>query len=181
MKTNIDTWLPLLDNNDVKALTMTASGCGVMIRDYQHVLQFDAAFAEKAKRISDAYLDPVEIVNQHAEQTLKGSSKKRIAFHPPCTLQHGQQITGQIEALLKKAGYDLVNFTDSHLCCGSAGTYSITQKKFATQLRNNKLAAIESQQPEIIVTANIGCQTHLQTGTDIPVQHWLELLTEQHV
>ena len=149
-----------------------------MLRDYQHVLRNDAVYAEKAKRVSDAYLDPIEIVDKYNDDKLQNKVKKRIAFHPPCTLQHGQKIIGQVESLLNSLGYELVSFDDSHLCCGSAGTYSITQKKLSQQLLNNKLDHIEPHQPEMIVTANIGCQTHLQSGTDIPVRHWLELIAQ---
>lgn len=183
IKTNIDSWLPIIEANDAEAITMTASGCGVMIRDYQHILKNDSDYADKAKIISDAYLDPIEIVLKYNDNMLmnilnKSRVRKRIAFHPPCTLQHGQKIVGQIESLLTNLGHELVNFEDSHLCCGSAGTYSITQKKLSKQLRDNKLNAITSKKAEIIVTANIGCQTHLQTGTDIPVRHWLELIAQ---
>lgn len=176
IKHNIDIWLPLLEDDHTKAITMTASGCGVMIRDYQHLLQHDTAYAEKAKRISEAYLDPIEIAQQLASTPLNSKSDKRIAFHPPCTLQHGQKITGQVEALLESLGYTLLPFDESHLCCGSAGTYSITQRSLSQQLRQRKLDHIESTRPDIIVTANIGCQTHLQSSTEIPVRHWLELL-----
>ena len=178
IKDNIDVWLPLIESGEVTAITMTASGCGVMIRDYQHIMQNDKDYADTAKRISDAYLDPIEIVHKFKNKALKKKTTKRIAFHPPCTLQHGQKITGQVETLLVDLGYELLSFTDSHLCCGSAGTYSITQKKLSMQLRENKLNAIQFTQPEMIITANIGCQTHLQSGTDIPVRHWLELITE---
>lgn len=178
IKMNIDIWLPLIESGEIEAITMTASGCGVMLRDYQHVLRNDAVYAEKAKRVSDAYLDPIEIVDKYNDDKLQNKVKKRIAFHPPCTLQHGQKIIGQVESLLNSLGYELVSFDDSHLCCGSAGTYSITQKKLSQQLLNNKLDHIEPHQPEMIVTANIGCQTHLQSGTDIPVRHWLELIAQ---
>lgn len=177
IRTNIDVWLPLLESDEVEAITMTASGCGVMLRDYQHVLRNDAVYAEKAKRVSDAYLDPIEIVHRYNDDKLQNKVKKRIAFHPPCTLQHGQKIIGQVESLLNSLGYELVSFDDSHLCCGSAGTYSITQKKLSQQLRNNKLGHISLHMPEMIVTANIGCQTHLQSGTEIPVRHWLEVVS----
>lgn len=178
IKANIDNWLPLIESGEVEAITMTASGCGVMIRDYQHVLRNDADYAQKAKTVSQAYLDPIEIVSQQDTSTLQCERAKRIAFHPPCTLQHGQKISGQVEALLTSLGHELLPFDDSHLCCGSAGTYSITQKALSAQLKRNKLDAIESTDPEVIVTANIGCQTHLQSGSEIPVRHWLELIGE---
>ena len=183
IRQNIDSWLPLIEQDDVAAITMTASGCGVMIRDYQHVLADDAEYAEKAKRISQSYRDPVEIVmaDDDAIAQLKASLNthkniNNVAFHPPCTLQHGQKITGQVEALLTSLGYTLKPFANSHLCCGSAGTYSITQKQLSQTLLNNKISAIEVTEPDMIITANIGCQTHLQSATDTPVRHWLELL-----
>jgi glycolate oxidase iron-sulfur subunit len=181
---NIDSWLPLLEQNDIEAITMTASGCGVMIRDYPHLLADDAEYAAKARRISEAYRDPIEIVSadgDHAIEQLKsglktGSNKPSVAFHPPCTLQHGQKITGQVEALLTALGYTLKPFANSHLCCGSAGTYSITQKHLSRKLLNNKISSIEAADTDMIITANIGCQTHLQSATEKPVCHWLELL-----
>ncbi len=184
IKHNIDHWLQQMQQHDCQHLTMTASGCGVMIRDYARLLQHDAAYADKARRISEAYRDPIELVRQQLNKGKKlnpgnRANGKRIAFHPPCTLQHGQKITGQVEALLQQAGYELLPFNESHLCCGSAGTYSITQKSLSMQLRQRKLNHIEKHQPELIVTANIGCQTHLQSGTDTPVLHWLEVLAPQ--
>ena len=185
IKANIDNWLTLMQQHDCDRLTMTASGCGVTIRDYERLLQHDRDYADKARQISQAYRDPIEIVQQqmqrHGFKPVKAHERKRIAFHPPCTLQHGQKITGQVEALLQQAGFELLPFDESHLCCGSAGTYSITQKDLSRQLRERKLGHIEKQQPDIIATANIGCQTHLQTGTDIPVVHWLQLLAAAKV
>ena len=174
IKRNIDAWWPLIKTGSIEAICMTASGCGVMIKDYAHILAEDPDYAEKAKKISILYRDPCEIItsgNIKAKNT-----GLRIAFHPPCTLQHGLKLDGKIESILTELGHKLIDFDNKHLCCGSAGTYSITQKKLSTQLRNNKLAAIETNKPEIIVTANIGCQTHLQSATDIPIKHWLELL-----
>lgn len=174
IKRNIDAWWPLIEAGSVEALCMTASGCGIMIKDYAHILAEDPGYADKANKISSIYKDACEIIepeNLHLTKT-----NTRIAFHPPCTLQHGMKLNGKIEPILSQLGYELVAFENKHLCCGSAGTYSITQKKLSTQLRNNKLAAIAVNKPDIIVTANIGCQTHLQSGTDIPIRHWLELL-----
>ena len=181
---NIDSWLSLLEQHDTETITMTASGCGVMILDYQHLLADDAEYAEKARRISEAYHDPIEIVaaaGDHAIAQLKNelktkNSKPSVAFHPPCTLQHGHKITGQVEALLTALGYTLKPFVDSHLCCGSAGTYSITQKHLSRELLHNKISSIEAAETDMIITANIGCQTHLQSATAKPVRHWLELL-----
>jgi glycolate oxidase iron-sulfur subunit len=179
IKRNIDAWWPLVSDGSIKAICMSASGCGVMIKDYAHLLADDPDYANKAKKVSALYKDPCEIVSSEAhsiENITTNKPGKRIAFHPPCTLQHGMKLNGKIEPILRALGYELVNFDNKHLCCGSAGTYSITQKELSNSLRNNKLASIEINQPEMIVTANIGCQTHLQSGTDIPVKHWLELL-----
>jgi len=174
IKANIDAWWPLLESESVEAICMTASGCGVMIRDYAHLLADDLGYAARAEKISALYRDPGEILSgENIEATHTG---RRIAFHPPCTLQHGLKLNCVIETLLSSMGFELVAFENKHLCCGSAGTYSITQKQLSTQLRDNKLAAIETHAPELIVTANIGCQTHLQSGTNTPVMHWLELL-----
>lgn len=173
---NIDAWLPLLESGEAEAITMTASGCGVMIRDYARLLETDPAYAEKAARIAAAYRDPVEVLERWGEAGHEPTGQGRIAFHPPCSLQHGLGIDGAVERLLTGIGYELVDFDERHLCCGSAGTYAITQKKFSRPLRDRKLAHIEAATPEIIVTANIGCQSHLQAATEIPVRHWLELL-----
>ena len=174
IKNNIDTWWPYIESGEIEAITMTASGCGVMISDYGKLFANDKAYAEKAAKISALYKDPAEIIN--TEDTVATMQPKRIAFHPPCTLQHGLKINGKVEAMITALGHELVEFENKHLCCGSAGTYSITQKSISRQLRDNKLGAIVSQQPELIVTANIGCQTHLQGGTETSVKHWLELL-----
>lgn len=186
IRQNIDAWLPLIEKENIECITMTASGCGVMIRDYEYVLGDDREYADKARLISAAYRDPIEIVEsagptvQAALAKNVGNTDSSIAFHPPCTLQHGQKINGRVESLLRALGYRLTPFADSHLCCGSAGTYSITQKSLSQKLLRNKLAAIESQRPEMIVTANIGCQVQLQRGTVLPVRHWLELLVPCH-
>ena len=174
IKNNIDAWWPLIEAGEVEAITMTASGCGVIIQDYGKLLANDKNYADKAAQISALYKDPAEIIN--TSNSAATNKPLRIAFHPPCTLQHGLKINGKVEAMITALGHELVDFNDKHLCCGSAGTYSITQKTISHSLRDNKLNAIESRQPELIVTANIGCQTYLQGGTDTPVKHWLELL-----
>jgi glycolate oxidase iron-sulfur subunit len=171
---SIDAWWPLIQADSVEAVCMTASGCGVMIRDYGNMLADNQEYADKARTISELYKDPSEII-QGASLPVKQAGM-RVAFHPPCTLQHGMKINGVIEEVLCSVGHELVSFDNKHLCCGSAGTYSITQRKLSTQLRNDKLAAIEANKPEVIVTANIGCQNQLRIGTSTPVKHWLELL-----
>ncbi|HWR76714.1 MAG TPA: glycolate oxidase subunit GlcF, partial [Thiobacillus sp.] len=164
---NIDAWLPHLDAG-VEAIVMTASGCGVMVKDYGWLLRDDAAYSEKAARVSAATKDISEVMIA-AREALKGlaarPAPKRIAYHPPCTLQHGQKLTGSVEALLTGAGFELTPVAEKHLCCGSAGTYSILQPDIANQLKARKLGHLQAGQPELIVTANIGCLTHLQSGS----------------
>ncbi len=158
---------------------MTASGCGVMVKDYAHLLRNDAQYAEKAQRISALTKDLSEILPQFEATLLpllQGKMQQRIAWHPPCTLQHGQQIRGKVEGLLRALGVDVKLCADSHLCCGSAGTYSVLQPVLSQQLRANKLRNLEALEPETILSANIGCLTHLQAGTTTPVQHWIELI-----
>jgi glycolate oxidase iron-sulfur subunit len=175
---NIDAWWPYVEAG-TEAIVMTASGCGVMVKDYGHLLAHDAAYAAKAQRISELTRDLSEILPEFESALLNKLSRKisqRVAYHPPCTLQHGQQIRGKVEGMLRAAGVDVQLCADSHLCCGSAGTYSVLQPDLAYQLRDNKLANLEATQPEIIVSANIGCLTHLQSGTATPVKHWIELV-----
>ncbi len=177
---NIDAWLPQLDAG-VEAIVMTASGCGVMVKDYGWLLRNDPVYAEKAARVSAATKDISEILGAERD-ALKAhgarAGSKRIAYHPPCTLQHGQKLSGGVEALLTDAGFELVPVAEKHLCCGSAGTYSILQPDIAGQLKMRKLGNLQAGQPELIATANIGCLTHLQSGTALPVKHWVELLDE---
>jgi glycolate oxidase iron-sulfur subunit len=167
----IDAWWPMIERGEVEAIAMTASGCGAFVREYGHHLQHDPAYREKAERISAMTRDLCEVIE---EKSLKKKPSIPVAFQSPCTLQHGQQIVGRVESLLEAAGYTLTPVAESHLCCGSAGTYSILQPELSAQLRERKLAALGS--PDVIATANIGCLTHLQGGTSIPVKHWIELL-----
>jgi glycolate oxidase iron-sulfur subunit len=178
MRRNIDAWWPLVEAG-AEAVVMTASGCGVTVKEYGHLLRHDTMYAEKAKRISAMTRDLSEVLLPFEAALLaklKGKIRKRIAYHPPCTLQHGQNIRGTVEALLRAAGVDVQSCADSHLCCGSAGTYSVLQPELAYPLRDRKLANLLATQPEMIVSANIGCQTHLQSGTDTPVRHWIEVI-----
>jgi len=178
MRRNIDAWWPLVEEG-AEAIVMTASGCGVTVKEYGHLLAHDPVYAAKAERISALTKDLSEVVSMFDEKLqskLKGKIKKRVAYHPPCTLQHGQQIRGKIEDILRTAGVDVQLCADSHLCCGSAGTYSVLQPKLSYQLRDNKLAHLQATQPDMILSANIGCLTHLQSGTKIPVKHWIELM-----
>ncbi|MFZ0789038.1 MAG: heterodisulfide reductase-related iron-sulfur binding cluster, partial [Chromatiaceae bacterium] len=173
---NIDAWWPEIELG-CRALLVTASGCGVMVKDYGELLQHDPGYAEKAARVSALARDPAELLSDLDLGPLgQPGQGRRIAFHPPCTLQHGQKITGVTELILTRLGFTLTPVPDAHLCCGSAGTYSITQPKLSMQLRANKISALESGGPELIATANIGCQLHLEAGSAVPVVHWLELL-----
>jgi glycolate oxidase iron-sulfur subunit len=178
MRNNIDAWWPHVKAG-VEAIVMTASGCGVTVKEYGHLLAHDETYAAKAKRISELTKDVSEILpafEAELQTKLNGKIKARVAYHPPCTLQHGQQIRGKVEGVLRAVGVDVHLCADSHLCCGSSGTYSVLQPELSYQLRDNKLANLEETRPEIIVSANIGCLTHLQSGTEKPVKHWIELV-----
>jgi glycolate oxidase iron-sulfur subunit len=187
MRRNIDAWWPHVEpagGTGVEAIVMTASGCGAHVREYGHLLQHDPAYAAKAERIAALTRDVSEIIAAEAERlkpllAARSHPPLKLAFHSPCTLQHGQKIKGVVEELLRAAGVELAPVADSHLCCGSAGTYSILQPALSKQLRDNKLAALQADAPMAIVTANIGCQTHLQSGTDRPVRHWVEIIEER--
>ncbi|PWK39665.1 glycolate oxidase subunit GlcF [Pseudomonas sp. B21-040] len=172
---NIDAWWPSIESG-AEAIVQTASGCGAFIKDYGHLLRADPAYADKAKKVSALAKDLVEVLRDEPLETLGIHSDQRLAFHCPCTLQHAQKLGGAVEALLTSLGFNLTPVPDSHLCCGSAGTYSLTQPELSRQLRDNKLNALESGHPEVIVTANIGCQTHLDGAGRTPVRHWIELV-----
>jgi glycolate dehydrogenase iron-sulfur subunit len=174
MRALIDSWWPAVESGEVEAIVMTASGCGVTVKDYVHLLAHDPDYRDKAKRISSMTKDLCEVIGAVPE----GKNLGKVAFQSPCTLQHGQQIRGKVETLLRRAGYELTAVDDAHLCCGSAGTYSLLQPELAGELRRRKLAALEAGLPQRIATANIGCLTHLQGGTATPVRHWIDLLDE---
>ncbi|MGX5217126.1 glycolate oxidase subunit GlcF [Pseudomonas segetis] len=174
---NIDAWLPALEAG-AEAIVQTASGCGAFVKDYGHMLRHDPVYASKAARVSALTKDLVEVLRDEPVESLGADSDKRLAFHCPCTLQHAQKLGGAVEAVLGRIGFNLTSVPDSHLCCGSAGTYSLTQPQLSKQLRDNKMNALESGKPEVIVTANIGCQTHLDGAGRTPVRHWIELVEE---
>jgi len=174
---NIDAWWPAIDGG-AEAIVQTASGCGAFIKDYGHLLRNDPAYATKAARVSALTKDLVEVMRSAELERLKVETDKRMAFHCPCTLQHAQKLGGAVEDVLTRLGFHLTAVPDAHLCCGSAGSYSITQPEISHQLRDNKLNALESGKPEVIVTANIGCQTHLDGAGRTPVRHWIEIVEE---
>jgi glycolate oxidase iron-sulfur subunit len=184
MRRNIDAWWPMIEKAEVEAVAMTASGCGVMVKDYGHLLAHDPAYATRAKRISSMTRDLSEIVAD--EPTLPaallrartGKATGRIAYHPPCTLQHGQQVRGRAEKILTDAGFELTAVAESHLCCGSAGAYSVLNPEISDELKERKLANLEAGKPMTICSSNIGCLTHLQSGTPTPVRHWVEVIDE---
>jgi glycolate oxidase iron-sulfur subunit len=176
MRALIDAWWPLVERGEVEAIVMTASGCGVTVKDYGHLLAQDPAYREKAARISALTRDLSEVIPLEAMPP--GAARGRIAFQSPCTLQHGQQIRGAVEARLARAGFQVTAVRDAHLCCGSSGTYSLLQPAIATELRSRKLAALAEGAPDSIATANIGCLSHLQGAAPVPVRHWIEVLDE---
>ena len=180
MRRNIDAWWPYVETG-VEAIVMTASGCGVQVKEYGHILRQDSVYAEKAARISALTRDISEVLlaERSSFQKIKPAQRNiKLAFHSPCTLQHGQKLSGAVETILQTCGFELTPVPDAHLCCGSAGTYSILQKKLSRQLLRNKLAALQSGTPAAIATANIGCLTHLQSEAEVPVRHWIEWLDE---
>ena len=174
MRALIDAWWPLVAGREVEAIVMTASGCGVTVKDYGHLLAIDANYRGKAERVCDLTRDLCEVIAP--DDLPEGKNRGRVAFHSPCTLQHGQQLRGKVEALLTRVGYELAPVRDAHLCCGSAGTYSLLEPQIAGELRARKLAVLEELAPQAIATANIGCLVHLQGGAATPVRHWIELV-----
>ena len=184
MKNNIDVWWPHIEadaESSIEAIVITASGCGTMVKDYGYFLRNDPGYAKKAKKVSKLCKDLIEVVEKEDLASLKlaKDQQKKIVFQSPCSLQHGQKLSGRIESLLEQIGCVLSPIKDSHLCCGSAGTYSILQSDIAAQLRENKLKSLTAEQPDMILTANIGCQQFLQQKTDKRVLHWIELLEQR--
>ena len=178
IKQRIDSWWPLVEMG-VEAIISTASGCGVTVKDYGDLLKDDPEYAGKAMRVAELAMDISEVISNEIENSPPGPELQqslKVAFHSPCTLQHGQKINGQVEALLKRYGFELLPVADSHLCCGSAGTYSVLQPDLSGQLKADKLAKLQAQSPDVIATANVGCQLHLRKDSNLPVLHWIELL-----
>lgn len=177
MRRNIDAWWPAIDAGDIEAIVVTATGCAVTVRDYGHLLRHDPVYAAKAARVAALARDPSEIIASSDRAWMAGiGAGERIAFHAPCSLQHGLKGDALVERLLREAGYELAPVADAHLCCGSAGSYSILQPELSQRLRDNKLAALQAGAPSLIATANIGCQLHLAGAASRPVRHWIELL-----
>lgn len=177
MRRNIDAWWPYVEDG-AEAVVVSASGCSSFVKEYGHLLQHDPEYAEKAKKISEMAKDLSEIIAQEDLNLFQSTQGQRIAYHPPCTLQHGQQLKGVVEDILQRIGFTLTEVSNSHLCCGSAGTYSILQPDLSQQLLSNKLDALNADDPDLIATANIGCQLHIESDSKIPVKHWIELLDE---
>jgi glycolate oxidase iron-sulfur subunit len=175
---NIDAWWPHIEKG-AEAIVISASGCAVVVKDYGHLLRDDPAYADRARRVAALARDPVEVIadewKRFAPKVAMDHGPQRVAFHSPCTLQHGQQLAGRVEEILHAVGLELTDVADSHLCCGSAGTYSLLQPELSGRLRSAKLAALEAGEPDLILTANIGCLAHLAAGTERPVRHWIEL------
>jgi glycolate oxidase iron-sulfur subunit len=186
MRRNIDAWWPLVEGltnaGRVEAIVMNASGCGVMVKEYGHALAHDAAYADKARRIGERTKDLSELLPELVPELKPRLHKvpmgRRLAYHAPCTLQHGQQLRGHVESAFRELGFEIEPPQESHLCCGSAGTYSVLQPELAHRLRDRKIESLSALQPSIIVSANIGCIQHLQSGTTTPVRHWVEVLDQ---
>ena len=185
IRRNVDALLPFLQGRreggvdgaeGVECIISTASGCGVTVKDYARILADDSEYAERAKVLSAKTYDISEYLSQANLPLTAKQPGQAIAWHPPCSLQHGQKIIGVVEGLLENAGYTLVPVADSHLCCGSAGTYSVLQHERGEALKQLKLVNLLAAGPQVIVTANVGCQSHLATGTSRPVLHWIEML-----
>jgi glycolate oxidase iron-sulfur subunit len=177
MRRNVDAWWPEIQRG-AEAIVMTASGCGSLVKEYGHHLRHDPRYADKARRVSELTRDLSEVLAGEDLSALRNGPPRRIAFHPPCSLQHGQKVRGVIEAILTGLGHELLPVDEAHLCCGSAGTYSLLQPELAGQLRERKLGHLQARGAELIATANIGCQMHLAAGAAVPVVHWISLLDQ---
>jgi len=183
MRRLIDAWWPHVEQG-AEAIVITASGCGVTVKEYGHLLRHDPAYAAKAQRVSELTKDISEVISaegprlREARGERREAEKPRVAFHSPCSLQHGLKLNGKVESVLTELGFELVAVPDAHLCCGSAGTYSILQPELSRRLRDNKITALTGGTPSAILTANIGCQMHLQGATTLPVRHWIEAIDD---
>ena len=180
IRRTIDAWWPHIESG-VEAIVMNASGCACMVKEYAHLLRNDAVYAPKAARITELTRDLAEVLPEHVEQLSQQvrRQEERVVFHPPCTLQHAQKVRGGVEKILESLGAVVLPFADSHLCCGSAGTYSILQPVVAEELRDRKLEALQVSRPDVILSANVGCIVHLAGASEIPVRHWIEWIAER--
>jgi glycolate oxidase iron-sulfur subunit len=180
MRRNVDAWWPMVSAGMVEAIVVNVSGCAQMVKEYAHALRHEPAYAERAARVVSMTRDITEYLPELAlalKDRVRTEGAPRLAFHSPCTLQHGQRIVGA-DAQLRALGFDVRQPAESHLCCGSAGTYSVLQPELANSLRDRKLSCLDAVKPECIVSANIGCIQHLASGTTTPVKHWIEVLDE---
>ncbi len=177
---NIDAWWPQLEAG-CEAIVVNASGCGAHVAEYSWLLRHDAAYAHRAERVSALARDPCELLPGllAGHRGAAGRRGPRVAFHPPCSLQHGRKIRGVVESMLATLGCEVLPFAEAHLCCGAAGSYSLTQPAIARALRERKLGHLERVEPELILSANVGCIAHLQGGTTVPVMHWIEWLDQR--
>ncbi|MCP4044635.1 MAG: glycolate oxidase subunit GlcF [Gammaproteobacteria bacterium] len=178
VKQRIDTWWPDIEAG-IEAIISTASGCGVTVKDYGHLLKDDQDYAEKAFKVSELTVDLSEVISAETRKSPPDPDKKndrKVAFHCPCSLQHGQKLSGQVEDVLQQYNFTILPITDGHICCGSAGTYSMLQPVLSEQLKVEKLEKLQTHSPDAIATANVGCQLHLRKDARVPVLHWIELL-----
>jgi len=175
MRTNIDHWWPWVEQG-VEAIVSTASACSLELKEYGYLLRFDDQYAEKARTIAALSRDISQVVAAEDLTRLQSERKERVVFHPSCTLQHGQKLNGVVEEILTQVGFELMPVKDAHLCCGAAGTYALMQPEIGLELRERKLAALQTLEPQLIASANIGCLKHLDAGSGVPVVHWIELL-----
>ena len=174
VKRNIDHWTQQLESG-VESIISSASGCGVMIKDYPKLFKSSDPYFQKALFVSSKTKDIAEFLSTRDLSGLN-LSELNVTYHEPCTMQHGQELGGLVESILSQFGYIKKTVKDSHICCGSAGAYSIFETKISNQLRDNKIENLNASKPNMIVTSNIGCLMHLQKGSSIPVKHWVELL-----
>jgi len=175
IKRNIDQWWPFIESG-IEAIVSTTSGCGVMVKDYGDILQYDIVYAEKARRIAAMTYDISELIMAEAVPVSNFGQGTTVALHNPCTLQHGQKVINTIETILQRQGYQLLETDGVQECCGSAGVYSFLERIISQQLLAEKISSLEGVSPDVIVTANVGCQMHLQSVASVPVRHWIELL-----
>ena len=181
MRRLIDACWPQIEAG-IEAIVMTASGCGSSLKDYGFLLRDDSAYAARARRFAALVRDPLEVLEPHAallREQRRPSAAGKLVFQSPCSLQHGQKLSGRVEALLSALGLELAPVADGHMCCGSAGTYSMLQPELAVRLKADKLAKLGAGKPTLILSANIGCICHLQVDSPVPVRHWLAFVADQ--